>query len=317
MSEHTDKLKAMQESWSTVQDEKKGIPDGVYYLQCESAVIMENKDGDLMILVQHIVLDGEFTGQRKPQWMNFNDRGLSFIYEWLYAMGRKTPEELHQIEPIVKEINNANPTYHGRFKTTTSKKNGQEYQNVYIDELVESAQSNGSKTTTKTKTKTKAKPKKAKKGKAASEKTEGWEDYDLHEKVHIVDTETGEIIELKIQKWNKDTVMALGSDGSSWNIELSDLVEEPELEVEEVEEVEEEAPKPVKTPKKTKATKKNVSSPMPTFSVVDMFEFAQTHGIEVSDQDSIVSIKEKVRNHEWDTDEMTPGETKVLEFCGS
>lgn len=114
-------------------------PDGTYETLLSRAFIKNNKDGKPMIQWEYVIQDGEHTGEKLYDFDQllrenaFKWLGLKLIQYGIDPQGIKAVD----LPGILAKLEEMNPTVFLKLKTKG------EYQNTYIDKVVESGSSSG------------------------------------------------------------------------------------------------------------------------------------------------------------------------------
>lgn len=134
-------LEALKKAWKQGKQDAKEFSnptfnDGHYLTKIVKAEIGQSKKGTDQIVVDFQFIEGEYTGKSKRNWLTLdtdNRQGFAMTISNLERLG------LGDTEP--ETLENDLRTLLGRIVrialvTTTSKKDGQEYQNIRIEKVV-------------------------------------------------------------------------------------------------------------------------------------------------------------------------------------
>lgn len=134
-------LEALKKAWKQGKQDAKEFSnptfnDGHYLTKIVKAEIGQSKKGTDQIIVDFQFIEGEYTGKSKRNWLTLdtdNRQGFAMTISNLERLG------LGDTEP--ETLENDLRTLLGRIVrialvTTTSKKDGQEYQNIRIEKVV-------------------------------------------------------------------------------------------------------------------------------------------------------------------------------------
>lgn len=134
-------LEALKKAWKQGKQDAKEFSnptfnDGHYLTKIVKAEIGQSKKGTDQIVVDFQFIEGEYTGKSKRNWLTLdtdNRQGFAMTLSNLERLG------LGDTEP--ETLENDLRTLLGRIVrialvTTTSKKDGQEYQNIRIEKVV-------------------------------------------------------------------------------------------------------------------------------------------------------------------------------------
>ena len=135
------KLKVAQDNWQSARERAKEstgfteVPDGRYLANLTNAVIGESRSsGRLQIQWTWTVSDGEFEGDTKLDFDGLEtEDNLVFLGRKLSRFGYELPEDITAIADILEELIEKRPLARIRLKTKC------EFQNVYVDKLMKSA----------------------------------------------------------------------------------------------------------------------------------------------------------------------------------
>lgn len=128
------RLKNMESHWTTGKDKSPGIPDGEYTCQLKSAELRESQAGKLMIMREHVVLEGEHAGFEQRDFISLETEfGPRQAAQWIELMGYDVPDQVEGIEEVVAAISGDQPCYTARFK----KGKDSDFVNVTIKALVD------------------------------------------------------------------------------------------------------------------------------------------------------------------------------------
>lgn len=143
MSEFAKRLAKMKEMWDGNKQAPRGfqqnVPDGRYTFRLQSAELRESASGNLIVSREHLVLDGEAAGEVfRDNLQVEHEVGQRITMQWIEQMGFEIPDNPSELEEVVSAIAEAAPSYLGTIKTTTSKKDGNDYTNLRILRLLDS-----------------------------------------------------------------------------------------------------------------------------------------------------------------------------------
>lgn len=139
-------LAKAKKTWTETVDKagSTGIsfPDGKYVMQWVGTEAKEATTGTLGISNQFLILEGEKEGETYYQWINlFNqdDELSSFVVQFLRLVTGSDPADLdiEQLETILEDAMAEDQVYAAILKTTTSRKDGQDYQNLRLGRRLE------------------------------------------------------------------------------------------------------------------------------------------------------------------------------------
>ena len=133
MGKFSKRLKEMNERYETAKESTQGVPEGKYTLQIQSCEIKESGSEKLYVLIEYLVMDGDYEGEviRSTQFFE-NDVGLRILCQWIEQLGFELPDDIADLEDIIEQIADAAPMINA-----TVKPNDDYAPNVYIDELLE------------------------------------------------------------------------------------------------------------------------------------------------------------------------------------
>lgn len=109
--------------------------DGRYAAKVVKMSVMESEKGNLMVLCGYKVTEGEYKDKTitKPDMLISEENMLRFGAK-LKKLGFEMPDEIEDLESVLKKIEKKSPSVRIRVKT-----NG-EFQNVYVDKLISSSE---------------------------------------------------------------------------------------------------------------------------------------------------------------------------------
>lgn len=133
--EHVDwseKLKTMQDSWREDVNTAPGVPEGEYTMLLQDAYLKEAKSGNMMIIREHLITEGEHAGTVVyDNLMLTNENGPYFIGLFFQILGEEAPVDIMELEAAVLHIADKHSKY-----LADVKRNG-DFSNVRITELLE------------------------------------------------------------------------------------------------------------------------------------------------------------------------------------
>ena len=135
MSSYADRLSGMDDAYAEAEAKTSsaGVPDGDYEAIIERFDFWEAKEGGpLKLLTELSIAEGDYAGMQPPTvWHELEDEErIAWTKGYLQLLGLEGIR-LSQLEEALEPI--AGKT---RVATTTSKKNGREYRNTYINEVI-------------------------------------------------------------------------------------------------------------------------------------------------------------------------------------
>ena len=146
MADLSKMLAKAKKSWSDSVDKAGSVgitfSDGKYVFQWVGTEAKEASTGTFGISNQWLVLEGEKEGDTYYQWINlFNadDEISSFTIQFLKLVTNQDPSDLDisELEIILEDALKEDQVYAAILKTTTSKKDGREYQNLRLGRRLE------------------------------------------------------------------------------------------------------------------------------------------------------------------------------------
>lgn len=131
--------KQLQEAWGRAHKVKDEIAQGFvpeqgnYLLAVVGATRGASKaSGRDQVRWDVVFLDGDYEGKEKAFFDGLDrEESLPFLMRRIEALGYEAPESPDELEAVLKQINKDRPRFKGRIKT-----NG-DFQNLYIDKLLE------------------------------------------------------------------------------------------------------------------------------------------------------------------------------------
>ena len=134
-------LEALKKAWKQGKQDAKEFSnptfnDGHYLTKIVKAEISQSKKGTDQIVVDFQFIEGEYTGKSKRNWMTLdisNAQGLAMTISNLERLGL-TETEPETLEDDLRTL--LGKVVRIALVTTTSKKDGQEYQNIRIEKVV-------------------------------------------------------------------------------------------------------------------------------------------------------------------------------------
>lgn len=134
-------LEALKKAWSQAKQDAKEFSnpvfnDGHYLTKIVKAEVGQSKKGTDQIIMDFQFIEGEYTGKSKRNWMSIdisNPQGLAITIGALERLGLVDPEP-ETLEDDLKSL--IGKVVRIQLVTTTSKKTGDEYQNIRIDKVL-------------------------------------------------------------------------------------------------------------------------------------------------------------------------------------
>ena len=134
-------LEALKKAWSQAKQDAKEFSnpvfnDGHYLTKIVKAEVGQSKKGTDQIIMDFQFIEGEYTGKSKRNWMSIdisNPQGLAITIGTLERLGLVDPEP-ETLEDDLKSL--IGKVVRIQLITTTSKKTGEEYQNIRIDKVL-------------------------------------------------------------------------------------------------------------------------------------------------------------------------------------
>jgi hypothetical protein len=107
-----EKMKEMKDRWAR-KNSMSGVPAGTYEMQLQSAALKEAKSsGKLGIHREHLILSGDQEGEVVFDQLSLEtDRGPYFIARWIEQMGFAAPDDVSELEEVVRGIADEAPSY--------------------------------------------------------------------------------------------------------------------------------------------------------------------------------------------------------------
>lgn len=139
MSSYADRLSGMDDAYAEAEarSSSAGVPDGDYEAIIERFDFWEAKEGGpLKLLTELSIAEGDYAGMQPPTvWHELEDEErIAWTKGYLQLLGLEGIK-LSELEDALEPI--AGKTRVGiRVATTTSKTNGKEYRNTYINEVI-------------------------------------------------------------------------------------------------------------------------------------------------------------------------------------
>jgi hypothetical protein len=139
MSSYAERLAGMDDAYAEAEAKTAsgGVPDGDYEAIIERFDFWEaDGGGPLKLITELSVAEGDYAGVAPPSvWHELEDQDrIAWTKGYLELLGLQGIR-LSELEPALEPI--AGATRVGiRVATTTSKKNGREYRNTYINEVI-------------------------------------------------------------------------------------------------------------------------------------------------------------------------------------
>jgi hypothetical protein len=139
MSGYADRLAGMDDVYADTAPKTAsgGVPDGEYEAMIERFDFWEaDGGGPLKLITELSIAEGDYAGQSPPSvWHELEDEEriawTKGYLELLGLEGIRLSELEDRLEPLAERTRVAI-----RVATTTSKKNGREYRNTYINEVI-------------------------------------------------------------------------------------------------------------------------------------------------------------------------------------
>lgn len=281
MSDVKARLKGMETAWKQGKDVAPGPPDGVYTLQLQAASLkVAESSGKLYIGREHLVIDGEFSGEVVRDMLSLEtEKGPYFVAQWIEQMGYAPPDSVEEIEEVVNAISAANPTYTGSIKRSG------DFINVRVRELLSSGEEGEGEAEAPAPApipsqKSAAPISKAKPIPASN--TSGWSIGSVVE----YDNANGEAEAGTIVAFEGEEAHVQDGAGGVWGVPLADL-------------------RPAPTPEPDDPT-------LPA-----LIALAQAYGLDImTEDDTVQTAAEKLGAYDWDFNELTAEESKLLSDNG-
>lgn len=128
------RLKGTKKVWDAGRAEQETLPNGIYTMQLQKCELRESKSGNLMILREHLVVEGEFDGEVATDFLHLEtERGPYFVARFLEKVGFEAPDDPEEIADMVEQLNTDNPIYTAEVKT----KEGSDFTNINIQRMLE------------------------------------------------------------------------------------------------------------------------------------------------------------------------------------
>jgi hypothetical protein len=267
----------MQEFWAGGKDAMPGVPDGLYTLQLQEAVLKESESsGKLMITRTHLVLDGDYQGETIKDFLSLEtEKGPYFVAQWVEQMGYEVPDNVEQLEDVILAISGANPVYTGNVKRSG------DFTNVRVKELLETVEEPATPTTPQA-----PKPTAPKAVTKPAVKAQAHMGYGVGDSVSFTDGE-GNAIGGTITAFEGAEAHVQDAGGAVWAVPLADL-------------------KPSSPQAEEPAPEANPNADA-------LFAFAQAYGLEVKDGDDVA---ESLKGYQWEEEKLMPEEIALLTANG-
>lgn len=300
--EFKNRLAQMQEQWTSGKDKAGGVPDGVYNMQLQEAKFDVSGSGRLMVKRQHLITDGEYAGEVVYDNIvvdtEFGPRQLA---EWIAQMGYEVPADMADNEDVVNAISMAAPHYQAGVK----KGKDSDFRNVRIRQLLDAPAAEAAPAPAHVKKAAAAPAKPAAKvaapapvKKAAPAPKAAEPEAGLAEGTRIAfkdEDQNDAEGTVKGAGENEGDIRVEGDNGTLYDFAIGDLT------VVEGEAVAE-APVEEDNSEETRA---------------GLLAICVAHGIEVTDEDDLAAVTEKVCGQEWNKGELTEDEAALLEGVGA
>lgn len=140
------KLNSMKTAWKAAKEDPKSqgsgyvtVPDGRYIAVLTAAVVAPSQAGNLQIKWSYTIDEGEQAGNTTYKYDNLERaEGMPYIIRDLRRLGIDTDGlDVTEIPDAVEKLADMRPKVKLRLTTTKSKTGGDDFQNCYIDELLE------------------------------------------------------------------------------------------------------------------------------------------------------------------------------------
>lgn len=122
------RLASLQKNWIENRKEKDvfggpSVDDGLYIAKLDTMELMESSNGNIMIASHFIVLEGSEKGNKFRDYQGIsNDVGQRVCAGILAKLGYEVPEDISDVEAILKEITKEKPTVRVRVSTKETEK---------------------------------------------------------------------------------------------------------------------------------------------------------------------------------------------------
>jgi hypothetical protein len=116
------------------------LDDGRYLARLTGADVREGNQDNLGVLFEFTIIQGESTGETTVMWCGIEDEeGMKWLMRHFKRLGVEGVGEIDidDVEATCLALLEEAPTLRIRLKTRKSKKDGQMYQNTFIEKLVE------------------------------------------------------------------------------------------------------------------------------------------------------------------------------------
>lgn len=276
--EFANRLAQMSEQWTSGKDKIDGVPDGIYNAQLQEAKLAESSSGKLMVKRQHLISDGEYAGE--VVYDNIvveSEYGPKQLATWLTQLGYEAPADVTEIEDLVNAISLAAPSVQIQVK----KSKNSDFRNVYIKQLLASEAPSPA---------AKAKPAAPAAKPVVKAKPKAALAFEIGTKVAFKDSDGNDAE--GVVKGAGDAegdIRVEADDGTLYDLPAGDLSAAVEAEETSAED-------------ETRA---------------GLLAICVAHGIEVTDEDDVETVKEKVTGQEWNKTELAEDEVALLESVGA
>jgi hypothetical protein len=279
-----ERLAAMQDAYAAGKDQAGGIPDGVYTMQLQSAVLQESSSGRMMVHREHIVLEGEYQGEVVHDFIVLDTEfGPRQFAEWCRIMGFDAPEQAADIEDVVAAIALKAPQYQAAVK----KSRDSDLRNVRIRQLIETGE------TAKPMPKPAAKPAS---GKPVAKPATSAGKVAVEFPVNFDPLGDGTIVTGVAKRKTPSGNTIVEYNGELYELEPGDIkIREEESEAE---------------------AEPETSAEAPAEDTAELLAFCQAHEIECAEDDARDALVERINQYEFKRSELTTEEVKLVESIG-
>ena len=146
-------LSTAKKTWSDTVETKKStgiaeLPDGKYIGQLTSTEVKQanTANAPFGVVSQYLILEGDLEGRVYTEWLHLFDADntiTSFVITRLEQLTETPAEDLDvtELETIFADAVEAEQVWQFTLKTTVSKKDGKEYQNIRLNKLMKDYES--------------------------------------------------------------------------------------------------------------------------------------------------------------------------------
>ncbi len=138
------KLTGLKKKWDAAKaaaESQQGqfaeVPDGVYVARLTESVVHQSEKGNVGVLTKLVILSGEEKGNTVTRWDGLErEEGLPYVIRFLRSLGVEMDDvSIDDLEDALKGLTKKHPVCKIRLKTKEGEKG--EFQNVYINKIVE------------------------------------------------------------------------------------------------------------------------------------------------------------------------------------